>query len=76
MLNHVPPLEGLNVKEPQCGRSLRHRFRSQLPLPQQLELTLTDLLRAELVSWQKRPTDIAWTRLERILPETKSDRPR
>ena len=43
------PLERLDVEEPQRSRSLRHRFRRQLPFPQQVELILTDVLGAKLV---------------------------
>jgi hypothetical protein len=43
------PLERLDEEEPQCGNSLRHRLRSQLALTQQVELVLTDMLRAKLV---------------------------
>src|SRR5271163_2474558 len=49
MLKHVLPLERLDVEEPKRSRSLRHGFRRQLPLPQQVELILTYLLCAKLV---------------------------
>ena len=49
MLKHVLPLERLDVEEPKRSRSLRHRFRRQLPFPQQVELILTYVLRAKLV---------------------------
>src|ERR1700678_148052 len=49
MLKHVLPLERLDVEEPKRSRSLRHRFRRQLPFPQQVELILTYLLGSELV---------------------------
>src|ERR1700722_3289612 len=49
MFKHVLPLERLDVEEPQRSRSLRHRFRRQLPFPQQVELVLTYVLRAEPV---------------------------
>src|SRR6202167_2380663 len=49
MLKHVLPLERLDVEEPKRSRSLRHRFRRQLPFPQQVELVLTYVLRAEPV---------------------------
>ena len=43
------PLERLDVEEPQRGYSLRHRLGRQLPLPKQIELVLTDMLRAKPV---------------------------
>src|ERR1700722_9865598 len=49
MLKHVLPLERLDVEEPKRSRSLCHCLRSQLSLPQQIELILTYLLRAKLV---------------------------
>ena len=38
------PLERLDVEKPKRSRSLRNRFRRQLPFPQQVELILTYLL--------------------------------
>ena len=49
VLQHVMPLERLDVKEPQRCHSLRHRLRSQLPLTKQVELVLPDMLRTKLV---------------------------
>src|SRR6202051_3857047 len=49
MFNHVLPLERLDIEDPKRSRSLRHRFRRQLPFPQQVELILTYVLRAKLV---------------------------
>jgi hypothetical protein len=49
VFQHVLPLEGLDVEEPQRGHSLRHRLRGQLPLAKQVQLVLPDMLRAKLV---------------------------
>src|SRR6202522_3878367 len=49
MLKHVLSLERLDQEEPKRTRSLCHCLRSQLSLPQQIELILTYLLRAKLV---------------------------
>jgi hypothetical protein len=40
VLQHVMSLERLDVEEPQPGHSLRHRFRSQLPLTKQVQLVV------------------------------------
>ena len=49
VLQHVMPLQRLDVEEPQRGYSLRHCLRSQLPLTKQVELVLPDMLRTKLV---------------------------